>query len=171
MSPPPDLEARLHLPEKPQGKLREWFNRYAPAEIAGTATALLFSFLAYQATDSEVAAAYAGTMGENLGFYGTIISREVWRDYHAAHKKEGAYGIKDVLHTAKNMITEFGPAGLLDSLVVRPLTMGLGGVYLERSFGRNAGVFVGKLAADFIFYIPTIASYEFRKHAERKTST
>ena len=42
--------------------------------------------------------------------------------------------------------------------------MGLGARYI----GNGIGIFIGKIVADVIFYIPTIMSYEFRQHFDQK---
>jgi hypothetical protein len=53
---------------------------------------------------------------------------------------------------------EFGPSGLLDTLLIRPACMGLG----IRLLGPVRGLVLGKLAADVLFYVPVIFMYERR---------
>lgn len=148
------------------GKMREWLRRYGPAEIIGTVTAYISFFIVQDATDSNVAAAYAGTMGENIGFYGTMIAREVAGDMKIARREGRRYSVRDAMKTAGKLITEFGHAETLDSLVIRPTTMGFGSRYL----GRGVGVVAGKIAADVSFYVPTVISYELRKRFLKSNS-
>jgi hypothetical protein len=112
------------------GRVREWLARYAPAEAAGISGALL----AAAAVDSPEAAAVAGTIGETVGFYAMIVSRD--------------------------MVVEFGPAEVLDTLLVRPAAMYLA----TRALGTaTAGIVTGKLAADAVFYTIAIIGYELRR--------
>lgn len=50
-------------------------------------------------TGSEIAAAYGGTIGENLGFYGVMIGREVRSDYrrHRGELGPGAFPVRGML--------------------------------------------------------------------------
>ena len=54
---------------------RFWIRRYLPAELVGTAGALLGAALTYQVSGSLVLAAAGGTVAENLGFYGVMLTR------------------------------------------------------------------------------------------------
>ena len=140
-----------------------WVRRYGLAELAGIATALAGSFLVHEFTSSEIAAAYGGALGENVGFYGLIVARELLADRRRARAAGTPYGSAGVLRTAANLMVEFGPAEVLDTLVIRPAAMGLGTVHLERKWG----VIAGKLVADVIFYIPVILAYEQQRRMAR----
>ena len=141
----------------------EWLERYGIAEVVGSCTAVAGAFAARALTGSEVAAAYGGALGENLGYYGIVIGREVLRDRRAAFDLGRRYGVVGAARTARNLAFEFGIAELLDSTVLRPLAMGLG----ARFFGTAVGVVVGKLAADVTFYLPVIGAYELRRYLVR----
>ena len=142
----------------------EWLKRYGVAEIAGLCTALVGSFATRALTGSDIAAAYGGAMGENLGYYGVIIGREVVHDRRAAFVAGRGYGLAGAGRTARNLAFEFGIAEALDSGVLRPLAMGLG----VRFFGRGVGIVVGKFAADVTFYIPVVCAYEVRRYLARR---
>lgn len=144
----------------------EWLERYGVAEVAGLCTAVVGSFAVRALTGSEIAAAYGGAMGENVGYYGVIIGREVVRDRRAAFALNRSYGLFGAGRTARNLLFEFGLAELLDSTVLRPLAMGLG----VRYFGRALGVVVGKFAADVTFYVPVICAYELRRYLAHSRS-
>ena len=75
---------------------------------------------------------------------------------HAAHR---AFGLREIGRLATDLIAEFGPAGVLDTLVTRPLAMA-GGI---RLLGSQLGVVAGKIVADILFYLPVVFMYERRK--------
>lgn len=143
-------------------KLTEWIKRYAPAEIIGTITAMGSFWIAHNATDSLAIAAIAGTIGENIGYYGTATCREVlryWRvhHYHARLKRLWLTGA----HSLRDMVMEFGLAEILDSFVVRP---GLFYLFPMWFSGNMAlALLAAKLIADLVFYAFAITAYEFRK--------
>jgi hypothetical protein len=109
----------------------------------------------HAATKNRVAAAYAGTIGENIGYYGFIIARDLARSL----RKHRAAG-KALSRTTRNLLLEFGLSELLDSLLVRPFCMFAFPLLLK---DYVIGIIAGKLAADVIFYIPTIIAYELHK--------
>lgn len=145
-------------------KLAQWVARYGPPEVVGTATAIAGSVIVYQLNGSEIAAAYGGAMGENLGFYGALLLRELLRDLRCARAAGTPYRRADFARSAAGILFEFGPAELLDSFIVRPLLMGIASHY----FGQVRGVILGKLASDVTFYLPVIMSYEIRQAIERR---
>ena len=100
-----------------RAKLVKWLKRYGPAEIIGTIGAYSGSFLTYKITNNRVIAAYGATMGENLGFYGTIFIRELRKDYGTAKLDHGEYKLGDLLRTITNLFIDFGLAEILDSLL------------------------------------------------------
>lgn len=145
----------------------EWLRRYGVAEVTGVCAALLAAWAADAAGAPLVVVAYAATAGENLGFYGTIVGRQVAIDRRLAAGEGERYSIAHLWRTAFELLIEFGPAELLDSVVIRPLAMGVGVGLL----GRDTGVIAGKVAADVSFYLPVILSYELRRHAARRPRT
>jgi len=146
-------------------RTKDWIRRYGPAELVGIVTAVLGSWLLYAATRNEVAAAYGGALGENVGFYAVIVGREIRTDRRAARAASLPYGPAAWVRTATSLMVEFGAAEILDSGVIRPLAMGLGTHWL----GREWGVPAGKLAADITFYVPVILIYELRRRLQRRT--
>jgi hypothetical protein len=151
-----------HIQSGSRQRLKEWMRRYLPAELVGTVAALLAAWVTHAVSGSLAAAAIAGSVGESLGYYGLIARRDL-RHYDACHRhlawpsrlwRTGRRFVRD-------MLIEFGPAELVDSLFVRPFFM-----YLIPSLLNNftAGLLLGKLTADVIFYAVTISSYELKKH-------
>lgn len=146
---------------KIKSKTFEWLRRYAPAEIIGTFTALLSASIAYYASNSYALAAVAGTIGENIGYYGYIVVIEWIRHYrNHRHHNLPKRTIMVFSKTTRDILIEFGPAELLDSLLVRPLFMFI----VPQLIGPYAvGIFVAKIAADLIFYSVAVVGYEARK--------
>lgn len=140
-------------------RIRRWLVRYLPPEILGTTVALLSATAAYAAVggsgpDALLAAALAGTLGENVGYYALVVVRG-YRTHRMGAGRCHAAG-----RTARGVLLEFGPAETIDSLAVRPLFFGLGPLLLAEPW---LGWLLGKLAADVVFYAVTITSYELGK--------
>jgi hypothetical protein len=143
-------------------KLREWVGRYLPAEVLGTVTALAAAWTVHAVSGSLISAAVAGTIGESLGYYGCMVVREV-RSCDTRHRDLGTLRRRWLTgtRTVRDLLLEFGPAELVDSLLARPVFL-----YLMPSLLHNltAGIVVGKLAADVLFYGLAISAYELRQH-------
>jgi hypothetical protein len=122
----------------------EWLRRYGPAELLALIGALTGYLLADAATGSHAAAAYGAAVGDNLAYYGMLLAREA-REHGPAT-------------AVRRLAVEFGPAEALDFAVVRP-----GCTALATAALGPAGVLVAKVAADVVFYVPVIATYELRK--------
>ena len=123
-----------------------WLRRYLPAELVCTASGLFAAWAAAVLTGSPAAIAVAGTLGENVGFYGMMLGREI--------AQRGLRTLSPIIH---DLMLEFGLAEVLDCLLLRPALM-----YIGQMLAPNTalGVVAGKLVADLIFYVPTIVSYE-----------
>jgi hypothetical protein len=143
-------------------RVREWIRRYWVAEVAGTLGAFAGSWLLDRLTSNPIAAAYGGSIGESLSFYGVITLRELVADAHAAGTRQAPYDAAGALHTTRKILLEFGPAELLDAGLLRPALMGFGTALL----GRELGILAGKLLSDVVFYVPVIVAYEIRKRGE-----
>jgi len=140
------------------GKLKSWLRRYGPSEVFGTVAAVGAASAVSQATESTIAAAYAGTIAETVVFYGTIALRETVTDAHQAGASGKSFGHKDVIRVLRNIFLEFGAAEALDMALIRPFCMGVG----IRTLGGSFGALVGKLGADVAFYGPVLTVYEWR---------
>jgi hypothetical protein len=136
-------------------KWREWIGRYGWAELCGTLGSYTGFFVTLWLSGSVIAASYGAALGENIGFYGCIGTR----DYQRRRAQGAAISTSLFAAILKDMVTEFGVAELLDSLVVRP-----GATFLAVTmFGQTAGVLIGKISADAVFYALAIGFYERRK--------
>ena len=137
------------------GNWREWVTRYGWAEAWGILTSYLGFFAGLHLSGSPVVAAFFASMGENVGYYGCII----WREIAARRRLEQSPLGPLLRNTARDLLYEFGLPELLDSLIVRPAT-----TYLAVAlFGPGVGVFVAKVASDAVFYALAISLYERRK--------
>jgi hypothetical protein len=141
--------------------------RYGPAEVIGTLTAVAGFHLVSAMTMSETAAAYGGTLGELIGFYGTIAAREIWSalavDVSRGRSPGSLRAWARLRGAARRIAFEFGPAELVDGILVRPLALGLAARFL----GPGWGVPIGKLAADLVFYAVIIGGSELRHRLNR----
>ena len=137
----------------------DWLRRYGLAECGGITCAVTASLIVRRVTANPVAAGYAGAWGESLGYAAVMVGR----DFLAASRRRRAAGepftARDGAGVVGGLLVEFGPAALLDTFVTRPLAMALG----THLLGLPFGIIAGKLAADGLFYIPVIATYEHRR--------
>ncbi len=149
-------------------RLRTWTRRYLPGEIIGTVTALGGAAIARSLGYNPVVVALAATCGENIGFYGYNFIREASR-----HLKnhEGLYGrhryLLAALQSSRDVGIEFGPAEIIDSLLLRPVCM----YQFPRIVGHlGVGIVLGKLAADVGFYLVAICVFELGKRIHKRMS-
>lgn len=143
----------------------DWLSRYGAAECAGLACAFAASALVRHLTRNSIATGYAAAWGETIGYASMIAVRDVSAGVQRAHRANQSFGFRNARRLLTQWLTEFGPAGVLDTLVTRPFCMGLG----MHWFGPVRGLLAGKVAADVLFYIPVIFVYERRKRAERES--
>ena len=139
-------------------KLKEWSRRYLPAEVLGSCAAVTAAWMVQIVSGSPIGAAIAGSIGESLAYYGCIALRDLRR--HRAQPGRPAGLGPTGTRAARDLLLEFGPAELVDSLLARPLFM-----YLMPMLIHNftIGLVAGKLAADVVFYSLAICSYELKK--------
>ncbi|KKR33464.1 MAG: hypothetical protein UT63_C0016G0003 [Candidatus Gottesmanbacteria bacterium GW2011_GWC2_39_8] len=141
-------------------KIREWTARYLPAEMSGIATAIIIGTVGFKLTGNHAISAFSGTWGDNLGYYGYTIIRDVTKSRNK-HKATGKkYDLSSFLKNIRDIILEFGPGETFDSFITRPFLI----YFFQRMVGQlQIGIFIGEIAANILFYIPTIISYEIRK--------
>jgi hypothetical protein len=115
-------------------RLAEWSRRYLPAEIVGGCSALTVAWTIHAVSNSLMAAAMAGSIGEGLGYYLCIAIRDL-RHYDALHRRHGSPRRlwRTGTRTARDMLIEFGPAELVDSFLARPFFMYLMPTLLQTS--------------------------------------
>jgi hypothetical protein len=136
-------------------KIKEWLWRYLPAEVFALIGVFIGGTLANLLFHNSVATALFGTLGENVGFYGKIL----YKDIQVRKKKDEKITFLGMLKVLRDTIMEFGIAEYLD-LIIRPTLMW----FFPRVVGNvTLGVLIGKFAADITFYTPAIFFYELRK--------
>lgn len=146
-----------------------WIRRYLPNEITGTLVSLSSAWLTYRFTDSLVAAAVAGTVGENIGFYGAAAARNIREQWiHAvamiSHRRRASFQ-RALWFT----VVEFGPAEVVDSFAVRPLLLYFAPVTVGIPV---VGWIIGKILADAVFYTVAGVSYVIsRRRPQEKVVT
>jgi hypothetical protein len=136
-------------------RIRPILRRYAPAEMAGTGAACAGAWLAYRANGTPYAAGLSGSLCETAGYYAAIAWDEARR-----RRQPGVSTARTVARALPGVIVEFGPAELMDTLVVRPLLMAAGP---SVAGGPIAGTLAGKVAADVIFYAVVLPSSRLRR--------
>jgi hypothetical protein len=139
-------------------KLREWVRRYLPCEIAGTTCEFGGAGIAYLLTGSFAAAAIVATVGASLGYYAAAYGaavRTTYREHSHLPRTQRALTANGL--ALRSIAVEFGPAEVIDSLIVRPLAFYLGPILFG---GMVAGWIFAKLVADVGFYVLAIFSYE-----------
>jgi hypothetical protein len=139
-------------------RLKEWVRRYLPCEIAGTACELGGAAIAYVATGSFAVAAIVATIGASSGYYAAAYAAAVRTTYREQlHLPRVRRALTANGLALRSVAIEFGPAEVIDSLLIRPLAFYLGPILFG---GVVAGWIFGKLVADVGFYVLAIFSYE-----------
>lgn len=123
-----------------------WIRRYLPAELVGTASLFLASWVAEGLGAGVVLIAYAAVIGESLGFY-AVLGVAVYRE----QRRLAPEGRRTTLlrRTLLLLLAECGPAELLDSTLMRPLVLVISMYLLPAGWA----LLVGKIVADVVFYI------------------
>ncbi|WP_284224898.1 hypothetical protein [Mycobacterium antarcticum] len=140
------------------GKLREWVRRYLPCEVAGTTCEMGGAAIAYGMTGSAAVAAIVATIGASIGYYAAAYVAAVRIAYRAdprPSRRSRAWTAN--IQALRSVTVEFGPAEVIDSLLIRPLAFYVGPLLFG---GMVAGWIFAKLVADVGFYVLAVFSYE-----------
>jgi hypothetical protein len=136
----------------------EWVRRYLPCEIAGWVGELGGAAATYWLTGSFAAAVVVGTIGASAGYYAAAYVNAVRWSYRA--RRDRAWPARLLIANflaLRSIAIEFGPAEVIDSVIVRPLLL-YAGPFL---FGNVlVGWIIGSVVADIAFYGLAIFSYE-----------
>ncbi|MDZ4757916.1 MAG: hypothetical protein SGJ10_07245 [Bacteroidota bacterium] len=141
-------------------KGKEWLKRYLPAEIVGTVVVMIAAGIAHLFTENLIIIAYAGAVGESIGFYATILIQNILSKNKERKVDNSNFSFRHFVQIITNIIIEFGPAGLIDGLLLRPFFLYLFPILLDNFM---LGILVGKIVGDITFYIFVIISYELNK--------
>lgn len=139
-------------------KIVEWFWRYLPNEIAGTAAELGGAGVVYLCTGSLALAAVVGAVFSSVGYYGAAYVNAVrWAMPDQQDRARVARVLAANLLALRSVAVEFGPAEAIDTLAVRPAAF----FFFPALVGNvAAGLVLGKVVADIAFYALAICSYE-----------
>jgi hypothetical protein len=132
------------IPAPHRRRLVFWVVRYLPAEIVGTAAMVLAGLAVTVWTDAPALIALAALLGESIGFY-SVLAITIYAEQSAV----SLTWRRAVSRTFLLLLAEFGPAELLDSLLIRPAALILGVWLLPDPVW---GLLAGKVFADVIFY-------------------
>lgn len=150
----------------PKKKIKEWLKRYLPAEIIGTITAVAAASITHFFSDNLIFVAYAGSLGEGIGFYFTVFIQHIILITKGRRNENKAVSFSDLSKITAHILLEFGPAGLIDGLLLRPFFLYLFPILFQNF---TLGILVGKIAGDVTFYMLVILSYEIHKrHRKHK---
>lgn len=141
-------------------KIKELFKRYLPAEIVGTLTAVSAASITHIFSDNHIFIAYIATLGEAIGFFSTIFIQHFLTFSKKRKTENKQFSLLDISKIISHILLEFGPAEIIDGLVLRPFFMYLFPL-LIKSF--TLGILLGKIAGDITFYLLVILSYEMKK--------
>lgn len=136
-----------------------WRKRFLLAELCGASLAVLASYLTNHFTHNAILAAYAGSIGDTIGFYTPVIIQDAMAMRKELLTKAKPFNGRAVFRLIRNMLLEFGPAELVDSIFLRPLFMYYLPILLHN---YPLGILAGKLAGDIAFYIPVTISNRLR---------
>lgn len=164
-------------------KVAGWVWRYLPAELTGTAAALLGITVALYLEQSAITIAMIGAWSEILGFYAAMVAQE-WMAHRRSNRQPWAnnkriskpglgwpaiccnclISVRQTIgffgQLLRNLVLEFGAAELLDPLILRPALLTLA---IQRIPDLPLAVIAGKLVADLLFYTVAIGSLEVRR--------
>ena len=101
----------LALTERSSWKARiaVWIKRYGPSELAGLALAFGGWWLMRTATGSAIVAAYGASIGESLGFYGYLVTREMIKEAYFAGARRAPYGAAEIMRTWRGLSSNLAP--------------------------------------------------------------
>lgn len=140
-----------------------WARRYLRAEIAGTLAVVAAGLVVHAWSGSPIATAGAATIAESVGFY-AVIAVGIYREQRAVTRTRRAAAYRSALL----IVAEFGPAELLDSLLVRPGLIALAVWLLP---GTLWALLVGKVLADVVFYVIAAGAFTITERTGLRQGT
>jgi formate/nitrite transporter FocA (FNT family) len=148
-----------------KSKIKEWLLRYGPAEIVSLIGTLLAAWLIFHTTGNRFETSVAGTLGGNVGYFGTILLQDVIRTRKKLNVAGRTYTGNIFGKNIRALFIEFGLAEVLDTLLIRPFLLYKMPLWIG---DLTWGLIIAKFAADVTFYLPAILFYEWSKKRFRK---
>ncbi|MES2590157.1 MAG: hypothetical protein V4622_14355 [Bacteroidota bacterium] len=148
-----------------KAKFKSWLLKFLPAEIVGTVTAVCAASFCHIFSDNGIFIAYIGSLGEAIGFYLTIIIQNIisFKKKHQVDNRK--FSFKVFAKIISTIVIEFGPAGVIDGLFLRPFLMFIFPLLIG---DFTLGILVGKIVGDFTFYGLVIMTSEIKTHIKSK---
>jgi len=141
-------------------KAKHWFKRYFPANLFCSLVTLVVAQTTFYFSNDRVLTAFLSSIIGTVFYYGFILTRDIIATVKLGKIQAQKYSYKSFIKNVRNLVLEFGLAEVLDTFLIAPLFM----FWFPVLFNNlTIGIIVGRYLADFIFYIPTIISYELRK--------
>ena len=132
-------------------KILLWIKRYWPWEFWWTLGAMIWWYSASLLGGNEVVIWYSGAWWENVGYYWYFLWKEYREQRYLYLKKVSFFSL------CKGVMSEFGIPEILDSTLIRPLTM-----WTWSKLWWIWWLLLWKFLADAIFYLPATILY-YRK--------
>jgi len=143
-------------------KAKEYLKRYGLAEIISKTAFAIGYKVAYDYSQDELFASYIATQCGNVGYYGPVVVSDIVNTKREHNSLDKKFGVKDLGTILGECALEFGPTGVLDTLVTRPLiTDGV-----TKSLGTEYNL-LGSILADIVFYVGTTRVYEWIKRRKQ----
>lgn len=137
-----------------KAKLKEWFNRYKYAELAGISVFVVWNFIAQQLAFNPIFTAISTTYLEFSAYYLVMFWVEL-------KNQQNEVNSQTIYQSFIQLIKEFGPAEIIDLVFSRSFFLYVCPIVTGN---QATGLLLGKIMADSIFYFFTILSYEKIKH-------
>lgn len=133
-----------------KAKLKEWFNRYKYAELAGVSVFVAWNFVALQLEINPFITAITTTYLEFSAYYFAMFWVEL-------KKEQNEVSTQTIYQSFIQLIKEFGPAEIIDLVFSRSFFLYVCPIV---TCNQASGLILGKIMADSVFYFITILSYE-----------
>ena len=132
-------------------KLKLWWARYKYPELIATFVFFLIHFLAIDTFEHGLFYTYLMTVVEYCAYYSVVL----WQRCYRSSKRSSRF--IQPMQIIGNILLEFGPASVLDFMIIRPTCLFICAQTLELGFWN---VVVGSCIADVIFYAMAICCWE-----------
>ncbi len=148
-----------------RNKFLEWFNRYKFPELAASTSIVCTGLLSNYFDINKILESFLLTWCEFIAFYSVVLLIQIKKT--RSQKKSIIFNKKFFFKEIGILFIEFGPAAILDFMIIRPFFMYHLPIW---TFDNIFGIILGKIAADVFFYTQTIINYEWINYRKKKKS-
>lgn len=142
-----------------KGRFLEWVNRYKYPELAASLSIITVGIIANHLEINKVLKSFLLTWTEFIAFYTVVLFLQLKKSAKAQ------LNFNFLTKELAKLFIEFGPAAVLDFLIIRPFFMYHLPIW---TFNNLFGILLGKITADLFFYTQTVLSYEWIKYSANK---